>query len=253
MVVGFLEEKEEGVDSLSAWIPSASAQEVSSTVDVSSSLLLVLGIFVSLLLLIVVAYVFSLYVLIVLYDEHTGWKSTLRKALALILPFLWLSIWIFIRSFIWIPLAILLGGPIILSLLGATGVVSILLFFAVVAILFLFFYHLPRLQFGQVLLIKEGKKARQCVEESFLRTQGYWGKIVGNQLLLGICIMVCFLGFSFASVLLFATLGSAFQGLVFIAFPVLFIFAIGVQYLQYVALAFQYELAQTIFAHTRSS
>lgn len=77
-----------------------------------------------------------------------------------LLPVLGLWVWMFIRSFAWIPFI---------------GVI-----FAIVI--------LPRLMLAPVILVKEGKGVFASVRESNERSRGYWGKIVGNILLAIICV-----------------------------------------------------------------
>lgn len=86
----------------------------------------------------------------------------LKKTPALFFPLLGLWIWTAIRSFIWIPIL----GLIPAIILG------------------------PRFVLGPVIMIKEKKGITQSVRESYARTSGYWGKIVGNMIVAVLCIIL---------------------------------------------------------------
>jgi hypothetical protein len=70
----------------------------------------------------------------------------------LVLPLAGVWIWAFLRSFAWIPII----GIIPAVILG------------------------PRFVLAPVILVREGKGVRACVQESSVRTRGYWGKVFGN-------------------------------------------------------------------------
>lgn len=101
----------------------------------------------------------------VLAIEGQGVSATLGRIPGLILPMLGVWIWTFLRSFAWIPVI----GIIPAIIIG------------------------PRLMFGSVILIKEKTGVFASVRESHSRTRGYWGKIVGNMILMGVCLWICML------------------------------------------------------------
>gem|GEM_PF-475025 len=77
----------------------------------------------------------------------------------LFLPLLGLHVWIFLRSFIWIPIIGLIPAIILC----------------------------PRFVLAPVILIQEKKGIMQSVTESYKRTTGYWGKIAGNIIVMALC------------------------------------------------------------------
>ena len=79
-----------------------------------------------------------------------------------VFPLLGVWIWSFIRSFAWIPLI----GIIPAVILG------------------------PRFALAPVILVTQNKGVMGSVAESYAKTRGYWGKIVGNLLVLGCILML---------------------------------------------------------------
>lgn len=74
------------------------------------------------------------------------------------LPLLGLWLWMVIRSFVWIPIIGLIPGIILL----------------------------PRYALAPVLLLRDHKGIRESVQLSSAATEGYWGKIVGNGIVVGL-------------------------------------------------------------------
>lgn len=70
-------------------------------------------------------------------------------------------VWVFLRSFIWIPII----GIIPAIILG------------------------PRFALSPYLLVKENKSITATVRKSHAATNGYWGKIVGNSILMGLIFL----------------------------------------------------------------
>lgn len=81
------------------------------------------------------------------------------KVPGLFFPLLGVWIWSFLRSFAWIPFL----GIIPAIILG------------------------PRFVLAPVILVKEKKGVMDSVRESYVGTTGYWGKIVGNMIVAGLC------------------------------------------------------------------
>lgn len=85
----------------------------------------------------------------------------LNKAVYLFFPLLGVGIWSFLRSFAWIPFI----GIIPAVILG------------------------PRFALAPVILVNQKKAVLVSVSESYQKTRGYWGKIVGNGIILAlICL-----------------------------------------------------------------
>lgn len=80
----------------------------------------------------------------------------------LFLPLLGVWLWSVLRSFIWIPIL----GLIPAIILG------------------------PRFLLAPIILVREGKGVLESVQSSYVRTSGYWGKIIGNLIVVA---LVCFL------------------------------------------------------------
>jgi len=85
-------------------------------------------------------------------------QTTLQDVTKLLLPMIGLQIWIFLRSFAWIPIL----GVLLAIVLG------------------------PRFILAPVILIKEKKGVFASASASFERTKGYWGKIFGNMFVVAI-------------------------------------------------------------------
>lgn len=101
------------------------------------------------------------YAAVALYPTLTV-DGAFKKSLGLVFPMVGLWIWVFLRSFMWIPIA----GVILGIILG------------------------PRFALAPVLLIRDGKGVFDSAKESYAKTAGYWGKIFGNALLVGICAFI---------------------------------------------------------------
>lgn len=88
--------------------------------------------------------------------------AILKKTPQLFWRLLGLWIWMFIRSFAWIPLL---------------GLVPAIIFG-------------PRFVLAPVILLQEKKGIMESVSLSYERTSGFWGKIVGNIIVAALCIML---------------------------------------------------------------
>lgn len=87
----------------------------------------------------------------------------LNNAVFLFLPLLGVWIWSFLRSFLWIPL------------------------FGVIPAIIL----TPRFALAPVILANQKKGVLGSVSESYQKTRGYWGKIMGNLIVVGlVCLLV---------------------------------------------------------------
>ena len=115
-----------------------------------------------------------------------GYRSvgeTLKRALALAFPLFMVGIWMLIKTYTWIPFVLLCLIPLFPSALPAAPLLMLVM--AVLAVVFA-----PRYVLASVLLLSEKKDPRGAVQQSFTVTRGYWGKVVGNLLLLGIVLWV---------------------------------------------------------------
>jgi len=116
----------------------------------------------SMLLMWVVSLIASAYFLVLSLEEGLTFQTALQRAPGLIIPLFLLSLWVMIRSFIWIPFI----GIITAIILG------------------------PRFMLAPVLLAKEHKGVLESASLSYAKTQGYWGKIVGNGIVASLLAMV---------------------------------------------------------------
>ncbi len=89
-------------------------------------------------------------------------NGTLSRAGAVVLPLAGVSLWAFIRSFVWIPFL----GWIVAIVIAPRFVASPLIFLA------------------------EGKGVMGSVSSSYARTRGYWAKIVGNVIVAALIMFV---------------------------------------------------------------
>ena len=152
----------------------------------------------------------SIYFLVLAVDGKSA-GETFKRIPGLILPMLGVWIWSFLRSFAWIPVI----GIIPAIIIG------------------------PRLMFASVILVKEGKGVMGSVSESYSRTRGYWGKIVGNMILMIICVWICTLALLLglgALAMVHVLLSSIAASLV-------------TQFVTAYGSVFTVKLADTIFAH----
>ena len=111
---------------------------------------------------IIIAVFAHAYFLLLALSPTQNAMAVLRKTPALFLPLLGTWIWIGLRSFIWIPFL----GIIPAIILG------------------------PRFALAPVILVKEKKGVMESVSESYSRTKGYWGKIVGNMIVACLCVVL---------------------------------------------------------------
>lgn len=95
--------------------------------------------------------------MLLLVVEQKDTAATANRTAGMFLPLLGLYLWIFIRSFVWIPFL----GIIVAIILG------------------------PRFVLSPLILVKEKKGVFESATLSYKRTSGYWGKIVGNMIVAG--------------------------------------------------------------------
>lgn len=202
----------------------------------------------------------SLYTLLVIFDHKRGVVASFTKAWTFVLRSFVASIWIVLRSFSWIAIiglvVIMIGTlfkgqqlELLFVVLGAflmlAGVITGLIF-------------MPRLAFSMVILVKENCSARACVRESYKRTYGYWGKIVGNSLLyslvcLGVVLVIAFIfGTNVLIVALLQTFDLQLLSML-VGIPIGIVTALAfiasMIFLSLLGTVFNVELYETIHAH----
>ena len=129
-------------------------------VEFMTKLLPSIGVFT--IVMMVLSLISFTYFSILAVDDTQSALHIFRRTPGLILPIIGISLWSFLRSFSWIPFIGFIPGIII-------G---------------------PRLIFAGVIFIKEQKGVIESVKLSYDRTSGYWGKIVGNMILMMLCLCV---------------------------------------------------------------
>ncbi len=129
-----------------------------------------------------------------------------RRVPGLFFPLLGVWIWIFLRSFLWIPIL---------------GIIPAIIWG-------------PRFYLAPVLLVQEKMGILQSARESYSRTKGYWGKIVGNSIVAGLCTMLASIVLSIAVgilAIMLPLLGSwvsTIAGYVFSAFMMIFMVKLSI-------------------------
>ena len=103
-------------------------------------------------------------------------RTTLNRAAREMFPLVGVSIWSFIRSFVWIPVLALVLVPF----LGAGALALMPLAIGAAVVLAIVFY--PRFIAAPLIFLAERKGVVGSVNDSYLRTRGYWAKIVGNMI-----------------------------------------------------------------------
>lgn len=130
----------------------------------------------------------TMFALIVAIDRTKDVKAGVRKTWKSLWKLIVGGIWMMLRSFAWVAF---LGLPFVavgfdthnqtLTMIGWLIVIS----GAGCGI-----YFFPRLIFTNVIQIKDGTGARASANLSIQRTEGYWGKIVGNNILMALSMML---------------------------------------------------------------
>lgn len=120
---------------------------------------------VFLLLTVIISVIAGAYYLVLSTDPLATAQTAAAKTPQLFLPLLGVWVWSFVRSFVWVPII----GVIIAIVLG------------------------PKLMLAPVILVRENASVFDSVKLSLERSRGYWGKIVGNVLVLGLILWVAML------------------------------------------------------------
>lgn len=116
----------------------------------------------SMLIMWVISLVASAYFLLLALDEKLTFQGALARTPGLIIPLFLLSLWIMLRSFIWVPLL----GIILAIILG------------------------PRFVCAPVLLARDHKGVLESASMSYAKTRGQWGKILGNTFVAAVSAMI---------------------------------------------------------------
>jgi len=116
----------------------------------------------SMLIMWLISLIASAYFLLIALDGKLSFQMALARTPGIIIPLFLLSLWIMIRSFIWIPIL----GIILAIVLG------------------------PRFVLAPVLLARDRKGVLESASMSYAKTAGYWGKIFGNLFVAALCAII---------------------------------------------------------------
>ena len=168
--------------------------------------------------------------------EGKDMSATIGRATKVMLPLAGVSILSFLRTFVWLPL---LG-----LILVATNPLAFfwLLPIIVIACVALGLLFGPRFIASSLIYLAEGKGVSASVSESYRRTNGYWGKIVGNLLVMGLILFV-------ASFVINMVLGIVLSSVP----PALMILSqVVAQIFMAISTVFTVRLSHTILQHPRA-
>ncbi len=146
--------------------------------------------------------------------EGKDLNTTIARAQKVLLPLTGVSIWSFLRSFIWIPIIGIIPAIILC----------------------------PRFIAAPLIFLTEGKGVTASVSSSYARTRGYWGKIFGNSLVAAIIMIV-------VSIVLHVVLNVALSSAPIV---LLVLSQIIAQCLMAVMIVFSVRLAHTVLQHPRA-
>jgi hypothetical protein len=212
------------------------------------------------LLMYIVQFLPTLFPLVTILEESRDVIGSLKKSFSFILRSFLISVWVFLRSFAWLALigACLIAVPTLVKSqaieVPLVGLGSLFILAGMISALILF----PRFSFAFIILVKEHAKARACVRESYKRTYGYWGKIVGNTFLIGLVFLGVFVLFWLAGALTAVlVIGLSQSGMTVAAWIIGIVLGIiiGLGFIAFVFLCnllgtvFKIKLYETIHAH----
>jgi hypothetical protein len=119
----------------------------------------------------------------------TSMQMLLWQGVKFILPLFGITLWTFVRSYIWIPVVTFVLLLILLAVSApemATSVAGPLAIGMVLAVIVLSIIFYPRFALAPVIYLQDRKGVIASVQKSLKETTGYWAKIVGNLLVVGI-------------------------------------------------------------------
>lgn len=166
--------------------------------------------------------------------------STLKRATSVMFPLIGVSIWSTIRSFVWVPILALVFLPFVGG--AGSGLMLTLIPVAIVAAIVLAVLFYPRFIAAPLIFLAERKGITASVDESFRRTRGYWGKIVGNMIVAMIVLMIA----SFVVNIVLAIVLSSIPAVLAILTQIVS------QLVMAVSTVFSVRLSHTILQHPRA-
>lgn len=192
---------------------------------------------------------FSIMVAVVEGNSASG--AVFKRTLRVFFPVIGTSFWMFVVSYVWVPMVpafgLLLWDAAATGEPTPTGVgVAMLLILSGAVIGFV---RMPRLYFAPIILIRESTGITQSVRLSYQRTNGYWGKIVGNSLLFGLIMMAIMMPVMMVMGIL--SFGFIMLGMVGPFMMIVLMYAVQM-FLSALQQAFHTELALTIFDNPKA-
>ncbi len=192
------------------------------------------------ILLSMLFYIYSL--MVIMREKNT--VPSMQEVLSRFFPLIGLGCQIFFRSYVWI---IVLAVPFAFS--QSTFSIAMLILIAAVVCSVVF---MPRYMLAKFLWIQENKGVTAAVNKSYKATEGYWGKIVGNLILVGVvglaATIIAGILIAIASGLI-AGIAGAVTAQAFRSFGSGFVSSVC----QMFAIIFGYFLMKTIIKHPRKS
>lgn len=193
----------------------------------------------------VIAY---LYYLFALTGKDQSMGTILGRTFPRIFPFIWLMILVMVKTFTWLALL----GAIVMAY--AAGVQNLTLVpvgaLLIVAGILLGFIFGPRYMLAPVLWGVEGGSASGAVKRSYDVSKGYWGKILGNTLLLALIFLVIMVGVGIVAGIL-GGIGGAAAGAVGGSIVAGLVTTFFSQFYNAVLIAFLLKLTATIIVNPR--
>lgn len=185
-------------------------------------------------------------------DQSVG--TILKKTLPRIFPFIGLTLLIILKTFAWLAIigAMIMGyaGYASYAGIGAGTALLPLGILLMVAGIICGIVLGPRYMLSPILWAVEGKGVSASVKRSYDVSSGYWGKIFGNTLLVGLIFLVIMIGVGIVSAIiggiLGAMAGAAVGGL--LAGMLTMFFS---QFYNVVLIAFLLKLSATIIVNPR--
>ncbi len=158
------------------------------------------AILAGMLLLLAVSIVSALYYLVVLARREKKEGKALKEGAALFGSLIMVAIWIVLYSYVWI------GCIVVLVSVGLIIAKQLMLGAAVLAIglclmIVLGAINYPRFMLAQIIRIQERVSSRKAVRLSYVRTAGYWWKVVGNMTLISLIIAGCTVALTAAAII----------------------------------------------------
>jgi len=128
----------------------------------------------------------TMYALIIAVDRTKDVKAGVRKTWKSLWKLVLGGMWLMVRSYSWISF---FGLPlIVIGLRGNYDMLTILGSLILLVGIGFGIYLFPRLAFTNIVQLKDATGVRASANLSIQRTQGYWGKILGNNILVGLCV-----------------------------------------------------------------